>query len=87
MCAAPGSKTAQILEMLHAGTMMPTGTVALAWAKSRNRQYAALSHVQSLPFDWWEAYMKFAWGSTSAVPVLCHSTTHVSKHPAGEMQG
>lgn len=25
MCAAPGSKTAQILEMLHAGTMMPTG--------------------------------------------------------------
>lgn len=42
MCAAPGSKTAQILEMLHAGTMMPTGTVALAWAKSRKRQYAAL---------------------------------------------
>lgn len=28
MCAAPGSKTAQILEMLHAGTMMPTGIVA-----------------------------------------------------------
>lgn len=28
MCAAPGSKTAQILEMLHAGTMMPTGMVA-----------------------------------------------------------
>ncbi|DBB17237.1 hypothetical protein WJX82_009382 [Trebouxia sp. C0006] len=27
MCAAPGSKTAQILEMLHAGTMMPTGIV------------------------------------------------------------
>lgn len=24
-CAAPGSKTAQILEMLHAGTAMPTG--------------------------------------------------------------
>jgi len=28
MCAAPGSKTAQILEMLHAGTMMPTGMYA-----------------------------------------------------------
>lgn len=27
MCAAPGSKTAQILEMLHAGTMMPSGIV------------------------------------------------------------
>ena len=25
MCAAPGSKTAQILEMLHAGTMIPEG--------------------------------------------------------------
>lgn len=31
MCAAPGSKTAQILEMLHAGTMMPTGTYTYAF--------------------------------------------------------
>ena len=49
MCAAPGSKTAQILEMLHAGTMMPTGIVALAWTKSRDRQHVTLYQVGNLP--------------------------------------